>query len=169
MLHNFSYLIDGALAGCAHPESMGDLDGALADLEKSGIGGIVSLDEEGLPLHLMAEHGFHHLHLPIPDFGIPTFEQARQFVAFVSRELGLKRAVVAHCRAGYGRTGTMLAVFLAAEGHDARDAIARVRNARPGSIETREQEEFVMDFALSLHGKNAAKGGKLRAKPGQGF
>ncbi|NXU58706.1 DUS23 phosphatase, partial [Turnix velox] len=52
---------------------------------------------------------------------------------------------------GHGRTGTMLACYLAKEkklsGHD---AIREIRRLRPGSIETREQEEAVIRFCQHL-------------------
>ncbi|NWX09416.1 DUS23 phosphatase, partial [Caloenas nicobarica] len=48
---------------------------------------------------------------------------------------------------GYGRTGTMLACYLAkARDMSGADAIREIRRLRPGSIETREQEEAVIRF-----------------------
>jgi len=60
------------------------------------------------------------------------------------------RAVV-HCKGGLGRAGTVATLLLAAEQPEASMAslIARVRSARPGAIETRAQERFlVSSFAL---------------------
>lgn len=150
MLRNFSFVVEGKLAGCAHPESCGDLDEALEELKSRGIGAIVSLDESGLPLYLIADHDLHHLHLPVPDFGVPSLEQARQFVEFVNKELETGRKVAVHCGAGYGRTGTMLACYLVSQGIAADQAIAQVRSRRPGSIETYEQQEFVRLFGEQL-------------------
>jgi atypical dual specificity phosphatase len=150
VLSNFSYLIEGVLAGCAHPASFGQTHESLCELHANGIRAIVSLDEEGLPLHLLAEYGFQYLHLPMPDFGVPTLEQACNFVRFVRRQRALGNPVVVHCRAGFGRTGTMLAVFLVSEGVSPEDAIRRVRQLRPGSIETSEQEAFIHQFASHL-------------------
>lgn len=164
MLRNFSFIIGRQLAGCAHPDSMGRCDEALEELRDHGIGAIVSLDEIGLPLHLIADYGFHYLHLAMPDFGVPTPGQAEQFVEFVRREFANSNAVVVHCGAGYGRTGTMLACFLVSEGKSPQEAVSIVRKSRPGSVETFEQEDFVFQFAAILDKKKAA-GTKTRRAP----
>lgn len=157
MLRNFSYVIDHELAGCAHPDSYGACDEALEELKELGIGAVVSLDEVGIPLYLMADLDLHHLHLPIPDFGVPTMEQADEFVDFVRHEKAAGRQVAVHCGAGYGRTGTMLACYLVAEGASAEEAVTSIRRKRPGSIETPEQERFVDGFAKHLGTKKASR------------
>jgi atypical dual specificity phosphatase len=156
MLRNFSYVIDDQLAGCAHPEACGDCDEALEELKRHGIGALVSLDEDGVPLYLIADHDQHHLHLPVTDLEPPTFEQAQQFLDFVERERQAGRKVAVHCRAGLGRTGTMLACYLVGQGMSALEAINHVRMRRPGSIETFEQERFVHAFA-EFHASQAGE------------
>jgi atypical dual specificity phosphatase len=146
MLNNFSYVVKDELAGCGHPDSFGDCGEALAELREHGIEALVSLDEGGIPLHLVAEHGFQYLHLPVPDFHPPTLQQAEQFVAFATAQREIGKQIAAHCRGGYGRTGTMLACYLIALGSTADEAIDNVRAKRPGSIETRAQERFVREF-----------------------
>ena len=56
--------------------------------------------------------------------------------------------VAVHCAAGLGRSGTMAAVYLVADGASADEAITRVRDLRPGSIETEEQENAVRQAEL---------------------
>ena len=46
-----------------------------------------------------------------------------------------------------GRTGTVLAAYFVTQGMTARAAIERVRQLRPNSVETDEQEEAVAEFA----------------------
>lgn len=147
MLRNFSFVVENEIAGCAHPDYAGDCDESLAELREAGITALVSLDECGIPLYQIADHGLHYLHLSIPDFGAPTMEQVTEFMAFVERERGTGGVIAVHCGAGFGRTGTMLACYLVAQGRDAESAVRHVRQLRPGSIETREQEEFVRLFA----------------------
>lgn len=52
--------------------------------------------------------------------------------------------VALHCAAGLGRTGTMAAKILVSLGVPGADAIALVRKARPGTIETAAQEQYVL-------------------------
>jgi atypical dual specificity phosphatase len=146
MVANFSYVIEGKLAGCAHPGRYTDCQSALAWLKQRGIGAVVSLDEEGIPLYLIADQDLHYLHLPIPDFSIPAMEQVSEFLEFARKSVEGGRPVVVHCGAGYGRTGTMLACYLVSQGHTPQKAVEHVRRVRPGSIETPEQEAFVGEF-----------------------
>jgi len=58
-----------------------------------------------------------------------------------------KRAVAVNCRGGKGRTGTMLCCYLIyKEGITAFEAITRIRELSPGSVETKEQEEFIEEY-----------------------
>ncbi|MBM3333487.1 dual specificity protein phosphatase family protein [Candidatus Sumerlaeota bacterium] len=153
VLRNFRFLLKDKLAGMGHPGYRDTLPEALAELRRKGIGAIVSLDEEGLPDDLVAEHGFIYRHYPIEDFRAPSLQQAQAFVQFVDQQLAEGRAVVAHCWAGIGRTGTMLACYLVHRGQSLAEAERRV--ARFGGIETREQREFVRRFEESCRGKHS--------------
>ena len=151
---NFSFVIEGVLAGSARPGA-GDDD--LAALEARGVAGIVSLTSAPLDCDALALAGFEYRHLPVPDFGAPGVEAVRRFVEFVRRVSGRGRgAVVVHCSSGYGRTGTMLACFLVSEGRSADDAIAEVRRLRPGSVETSEQEAAVRAWERHVSPRRAA-------------
>jgi atypical dual specificity phosphatase len=163
MLRNFRFLIKGKLAGMGHPGYRDTLPKALADLRRKGIGAIVSLDEEGLPDDLVEQHGFVYRHYPIDDFCAPTLVQAKAFVRFVDEQLARGHAVAAHCWAGIGRTGTMLACYLIHSGRSADEAKREVRCL--GGIETEEQEDFLREFEAVCR-----KESKKEAKPGdQGF
>lgn len=55
--------------------------------------------------------------------------------------------VLVHCRGGLGRAGTIAARLLIELGMPPKTAIERVRAVRPGAIETRAQEEYVLAIA----------------------
>jgi ADP-ribosyl-[dinitrogen reductase] hydrolase len=86
-------------------------------------------------------------HLPIVDVSIPNekFEQAWDVAGEELRSiLRRKLDVLVHCRGGLGRAGMIAARLLIELGMEPKKAIASVRAARPGAIETSEQEEFVI-------------------------
>ena len=63
------------------------------------------------------------------------------------------RPVGVSCGAGLGRTGTILACYLVSQCFSAEEAINKVRVRRPGSIETREQEDAILAYAKTVGNK----------------
>lgn len=137
------WLFPGRLAGMAKP-----LERELPALAERGVGGIVSFLADGALVGCYRRHGFRALLLPIPDGGAPEVGQLEAFVGFVDESLARDEAVVAHCRAGWGRTGTMLAGYLMRHGHSAQEAIARVREVQPHAIQAEVQEAFLRDLRV---------------------
>ena len=91
-------------------------------------------------------HGMEWHHLPIRDVSIPDdhFEDLWVYSGLrLRRLLSQGRNIVIHCRGGLGRTGMIGARLLVELGVEPDVAIRRVRAARPGSIETPDQEEHV--------------------------
>ncbi|HEU4395034.1 MAG TPA: dual specificity protein phosphatase family protein [Planctomycetota bacterium] len=142
-MHNFSWLIPGRLAGMAAP---GPSDGER--MRRAGVTGVVSLTRT--PPFGGGPGEPEVLHLPVRDMAAPTRAQLRRAARFLDRVIADGGRAVVHCTAGYGRTGTVLAAYLVWKGADPDEAIHRVREARPGSIETAGQEHAVHRFAESL-------------------
>lgn len=89
------------------------------------------------------------LHLPIVDVSIPDRKFEAQWATVANglhKELHSGKNVLVHCRGGLGRAGTIAARLLVELGCSPADAISKVRAARPGAIETREQETYVMNI-----------------------
>lgn len=117
---------------------------------------VLSLMEEheladvGAPVKLLAEelkaHGVDWLHLPICDLGAPDERFETVWIGLwprLDRELRQGGRIFIHCYAGLGRTGTVAALILMQYGLAARDALRAVRAARPGSVQSTEQEHYL--------------------------
>jgi len=89
--------------------------------------------------------------LAVPDGGAPTMEQAEEFVRFVTEQRAAQRPVAVHCEAGVGRTGTLLATYLIAQGENATAAIQRVRAVEKVAVGAPRQIHFLEQYAES-HG-----------------
>ncbi len=151
------WVIPGELAGMPmpyiHPDRRLNAGGPLADwdddlpyLYSTGVRAVVSLLNLRSDQPIYESAGFKFKCLPIPDGGAPTLAQAREFVDFARENLTARRPVAVHCHAGIGRTGTLLCVYLIAQGETAEGAIHRVREVQRLAVETRRQAEFLREF-----------------------
>ena len=87
-------------------------------------------------------------HMAIPDMSAPgrTFHEAwSRDGARIFRSLCAGEGLLVHCAGGLGRSGMVAAKLLAALGASASHAVAAVRQARPGAIETDGQLDYVLN------------------------
>lgn len=107
---------------------------------------LVALDVTRLGETVRAAHMEWH-HLPIRDVSIPTdaFEVAWQEAGPALRDqLRAGFGVLVHCKGGLGRAGMIATRLLVDSGWQPREALAAVRAARPGAVETTAQEAYVL-------------------------
>lgn len=93
--------------------------------------------------------GMDWIHLPIADQRAPDEIFLRRWQIFgkrIVRMLAGGEGVFIHCKGGLGRTGTIAACLLIESGMTSEAAIDTVRRARSGTIETVEQERFVLEY-----------------------
>ena len=143
---NFSWLIKNKLAGSAIPTSIKEIDWVI----EQGVKSIVTIREE--PLDDDWIKNVNYLHVMSNDMGVPEFDDLTNAVDFIHQRLNDKEPVMVHCLAGLGRTGTILASYLVKyENMSADEAIEKVREIRPGSIQSYPQEEMIFQFEKSLN------------------
>jgi atypical dual specificity phosphatase len=90
------------------------------------------------------------VHFPIRDMGIPDVDAAWSMCWRICGWIDAAQPTVLHCRAGLGRTGTMLACVMVARGFEAGAAVRKVRTVNPRYIQTQDQFDFVERFAKRL-------------------
>jgi len=151
--NGFTWVDKPHLAGMARPSDAGDL----AWLREQGIELLISLTEERPRRDWVNDAGLMVLHVPVEDMEAPTQDQLDQSVTAIQRANEQGMGVAVHCGAGLGRTGVILAAYFVAQGMSAQNAIAKVRRLRPGSIETDEQADAVVEFARR-HGQQLNEG-----------
>lgn len=136
--------VSPGVLGCAYPRK----DRALASLSGNGVRLLVNLHERPHDPDRLGRHGLREVHLPMKDFAAPTPRQVERGVDAIVVALVAGEAAAVHCGGGLGRTGTLLACYLASsEGLGAEEAIGRVRSLRPGSVETLAQVRAVEAWA----------------------
>jgi atypical dual specificity phosphatase len=147
---NFSWLVPGELAGCACPSSEAELRALVA----AGVHHLITLSAADTPPPpcVVSLPGLTWTAVDVPEFRGPSSDDFQQLFKLYAAAGG--EGVAVHCRMGRGRTGTVLAAFLMHnEGLTAREAMSRVRRARPGSVETRHQEEALEQLETLLRQK----------------
>ena len=143
---NFSWLIEGKLAGSAIPTSFEEIKW----LVDGGVKSIVTVREESLDDDWMKNINYLHIHSN--DMGVPEFEDLIKAVDFIHQRITNNEPVMVHCLAGLGRTGTILACYLIKyQKLSADDSIQKVRESRPGSIQSFPQEEIIFQFEKSVN------------------
>nr|VZH92220.1 unnamed protein product [Spirometra erinaceieuropaei] len=104
---------------------------------KTGVSTVIRLNKKIYDANRFTDAGIQHYDLFFPDGGVPPDSIMRQFLDICEKSPG---AIAVHCKAGLGRTGTLIACYMMKHFRfSAAEAIAWVRICRPGSIIGRQQ------------------------------
>ena len=139
---NFSWIIEGALAGSVGATERKDL----FFFKMQEISSDVRLDENNIsaePWQLF------ELFEPIDSLANADFEQINRISVFIEEQFEKwERPVVVTCETGNEITGVILACYLVYVGHSAESAIAAVESSRPGTIS--DNESVVYSYESSI-------------------
>jgi atypical dual specificity phosphatase len=141
--NGFTWIDKPLLAAMARPEALEELQW----LRRQGLDILLSLTEDPPRRDWVNEAGLLLVHVPVVDMEAPSQPQLDLCVSTIRKAAERGMGVAVHCGAGLGRTGVVLACYFVTKDMNAKNAIARVRRMRPGSVETDEQAEAVEEFA----------------------
>lgn len=119
------------------------------------IGLVVRLNKKAYEESRFIKHGIKHLDLYFLDGSTPTDEIINNFIDSAEKE---KNALAVHCKAGLGRTGSLIAMYCMKHYHFvATDFIGWIRISRPGSI-LGPQQQFLSEKQMQMwkKGENSA-------------
>lgn len=156
-----AYWIEAAsnnrLGTAARPRGGDWLDSEMSDLRREGVDLLVSLLtlEEEAELELLKEGeactaaGIGFRRFSIPDRETPvSLDSFRQFLRELHQESLRGKSIVAHCRAGIGRSSLLIAALLTMDGHSADEAFQLISKARGLQVpDTPEQVEWLRSFS----------------------
>ena len=144
---NFSWLIENEVAGHAEPTSSDDLTWLLGN----GIRALVRMSERPKvsPGQIKALR-MDDMYEAVPDFSAPSQLQLSRMVDFIMKSVWDGKPVGVSCGAGIGRTGVVLACYLAKRSHTGQGIVIEVRRHRPGAVETAEQLKAVDQYLRSI-------------------
>jgi len=146
----FMWLKNGILAGTPRPGIVTDLEYDLAALKRVGVTVLVSLTTTAVDSDKLGEYGIKHVWLPVKDMGAPSSSDAMYLNKKIAEFMEQGEVIAVHCRAGLGRTGTILASQLIWEGIRALDALEAVRRIEPRWVQSDEQVAFLEEYEKAL-------------------
>ncbi|XP_033212933.1 dual specificity protein phosphatase CDC14A-like [Belonocnema kinseyi] len=99
---------------------------------KNDVVAVVRLNKKAYDASRFTRTGIRHYDMFMPDGSIPPHNILHQFLQLAENTNG---AIAVHCKAGLGRTGTLIAAYLMKHYRmSAREAIGWMRICRPGSV-----------------------------------
>lgn len=143
----FYWVLPNRLGGMQKPGLMTEIEDDLKIMKQLKVNVLVTLQQNPIDVDLLKSYGIQGLHFPIVDMDVPELETTHQFLLQVQPLFDQGKSLVYHCKAGMGRTGTLLACNLVwLDKISAIQAIEKIRQVNYKYIQTDEQMDFVGQF-----------------------
>lgn len=140
----FQWIIRDKLAAASQPGLYSDDHRDIRFLLEKGIRNILTLTENPVDIE---DPKLTFYHFPIPDMGIPTPREAHKMIVEMIEVLNKPdERLLVHCKAGLGRTGTIIACILIEMGRTPEAAISEIRSIQSNYIQNMLQEKFVFHY-----------------------
>lgn len=157
----FLWVIPGKLAGTPWPGIVQDANFDLRALQAVGVTHLIALTEYPFDAVLAGHYGIRCSHSPMPDMHPPSEAQAWELCALIDALIARGEVVAVHCRAGLGRTGTVLTAYwlwLARGKLSALKALESMRRIEPMWVQSPSQVDFLEQFAAAVAAAAAESG-----------
>ena len=152
---NFSWVIPTVLAGISIPKRKEEIEA----FKFMNIGLVVSVLEEETLDPSWFDNDIKNIHYDVVNYCPPTMNDLLEIIEEMENVIKMGKGVVVHCGGGVGRAGSVLACFIIKHGltgeikentypvMSGSEAIAKIRELRPKSIETEKQENFIKEYS----------------------
>jgi len=127
-------------------------------IKQAGIGAVLDMIAEFAPPRELRNHGgIVYMSIPVLDGTAPSMKDLEHGVRFIREAFGAGRKVLVHCTFGHGRSATVVAAAMIAEGKasDPGEAIRKLKRLERRIYLSREQKRILRRFSTKYDSRES--------------